>query len=322
MEFALAFLTFAIVVVILLAAFALGGGGQRENVVRRRLEAIEKGARRGHDSRDLKLIREELLSDVPTLNRLLLRWRWAGRLREYIAQAGLDVKPGRLILLSAVLAVGSFVVVQRLYRYPVLPILAAAAGAVAPIVFVAFKRSRRLRAFEKSFPEAIDLLGRAVRAGHSFTTGLEMIGTELPEPVAGEFRAAFDEQNFGLPLRDALLNLAERVPIIDVQFFVTALLVQKETGGNLAEILDNLAHVVRDRFRILGEVRIRTAQGRLTAAILMALPPFMIMALRVLNPDYINLLFTDPWGPYMLGGAALLQILGSLMLWKIVNIEV
>ncbi len=322
MEFALAFLTFAIVVVILLAAVALGGGGQRENVVRRRLEAIEKGVRRGHESRDLKLIREELLSDVPTLHRLLLRWRWAGRLRDYITQAGLDIKPGRLIVLSAVLAVGSFVVVQRLYRYPVLPILAAAAGAVAPIVFVAFKRSRRLRAFEKSFPEAIDLLGRAVRAGHSFTTGLEMIATELPEPVAGEFRAAFDEQNFGLPLRDALLNLAERVPIIDVQFFVTALLVQKETGGNLAEILDNLAHVVRDRFRILGEVRIRTAQGRLTAAILMALPPFMIMALRVLNPDYINLLFTDPWGPYMLGGAALLQILGSLMLWKIVNIEV
>ncbi len=322
MAFALAFLTFAIVVVILLAAFALGGGSKRENVVRRRLEAIERGVRRGHDSTNLTLIREELMSDVPALNRLLLRWSWAGRLRHFIAQAGLDVKPGRLILFSTVLALGSFVVVQRLYRNPVVPAVAATAAGLAPIAFVAFKRSRRLRAFERSFPEAIDLLGRAVRAGHSFTTGLEMVATELAEPVAGEFRAAFDEQNFGLPLRDALLNMAERVPIIDVRFFITALLIQKETGGNLAEILDKLAHVIRDRFRILGEVRIRTAQGRLTAGILMAVPPFMVATLRVLNPDYINLLFTDPWGPYMLGGAALLQVLGSIMLWKIVNIAV
>jgi tight adherence protein B len=322
MAFALAALTFAIIVVILLGAFALGGGARQKNVVRQRLEAIEKGVRRGHDSSNLKLIRDELLSDVPALHRLLLRWSWATRLRDYIGQAGLDWKPGRLILWSAVLALGAYIVVQRVYPNPILPTVVGATAGLAPITFVVFKRSRRLRAFEKSFPEAIDLLGRAVRAGHSFTTGLEMIATELPEPVAGEFRTAFDEQNFGLPLRDALLNLAGRVPIIDVQFFITALLVQKETGGNLAEILDNLAHVVRDRFRILGEVRVRTAQGRLTAAILIAVPPFMIVALRALNPDYINLLFTDPWGPYMLGAAAILQVIGSIALWKIVDIEV
>jgi tight adherence protein B len=322
MQFALAGLTFGIVVVVLLGAFALGGGGKAENVVRRRLEAIEKGVRRGNESSDLKLIREELLSDVPTLHRLLLRWHWAKRLRDFIAQAGLDLNPGRLILLSAVLGVGSYVVVQLLRPNPILDVLAAAAAALAPICFVAFKRSRRLRAFERGFPEAIDLLGRAVRAGHSFTTGLDLIATEMAEPVAGEFRTTFDEQNFGLPLRDALLNMAERVPIVDVQFFVTALLVQKDTGGNLAEILDNLAHVVRDRFRILGEVRVRTAQGRLTAAILMALPPLMIVLLRTTNPDYIKPLFDDPWGVYMLGGAALLQIIGSLLLWRIVNIEV
>jgi tight adherence protein B len=213
-------------------------------------------------------------------------------------------------------------VVLRLFANPIIPALAAVAAAVIPLSFVAIKRSRRMRAFERTFPEAIDLLGRAVRAGHSFATGLEMIATELPEPVSGEFRTAFDEQNFGLPLRDALMNLAERVPIIDVQFFVTALLVQKETGGNLAEILDKLAHVVRDRFRILGEVRVRTAQGRLTASILMGLPPLMTVIMRALNPSYINTLFTDPWGPYMLGGAAVLQVIGSLLLWKIVNIEV
>src|SRR5262249_45864764 len=148
-----------------------------------------------------------------------------------------------------------------------------------PFLVVVFQRRRRLRKFEEYFPEALDLLGRAVRAGHAFTTGLEMISKECPEPLAGEFRTAFEEQNFGLPLRDALLNLAERIPIVDVQFFVTALLIQKETGGNLAEILDGLSRVIRDRFRIYREVRVRTAQGRLTAGILIALPLFMMAIL-------------------------------------------
>jgi len=322
MEFALAALTFAIVAVLLLAAFALGGGGRREDVIRRRLDAIDRGTRRGSESSQLKLVRDELLSDVPALHRLLMGWSRARRLREFLAQAGLKTKPGKLILWSLVLALGAYAVVQYFYHNSILAILAAAGGLLGPLAFVAFKRSRRLRAFEKNFPEAIDLLSRAVRAGHSFTTGLEMIATELPEPVAGEFRTAFEEQNFGLPLRDALLNLSERVPLIDVRFFVTALLIQKETGGNLAEILDNLSHVVRDRFRILGEVRIKTAQGRLTAGILMALPPFVVVMMRFLNPDYVNQLFTDPWGPYMLGGGAILQVIGSIMLWKIVNIEV
>jgi len=322
MELALPALTFAVIAMIVVTIALLSGGKKGESVVQRRLEAIDKGIRRGHNSPQLKLLRDELLSDVPSLHRLLVHWSWARRLRDYISQAGLNIKPGRLVVLSGVLGLGGYLVLRLFNQGPILALLAAVGAALAPLAFVAIKHSRRLRAFEKNFPEAIDLLGRAVRAGHSFTTGLEMIATELPEPVAGEFRTMFDEQNFGLPLRDALLNLTERMPILDVQFFVTALLIQKETGGNLAETLDNLSHVIRERFRILGEVRIRTAQGRMTAGILMALPPFMILMLRVLNPDYIGLLFTDPWGPYMLGGAAMLQIVGSAMLWKIVSIEV
>jgi tight adherence protein B len=321
MDFALAVLTFAIVVLILLLAFALGGR-ERKNVVGRRLEAIGRGVRRGDDSPQFKLLRDEVLSGLPRFNRLLLRWGWAERLRGFIAQAGLNILPGKLILWSAVLGLGLYILVPYVYPNPIAALVAGAVGALAPTAFVAFKRSRRLRAFEKSFPEAIDLLGRAVRAGHAFTTGLEMVSTELPEPVAGEFKIAFDEQNFGLPLREALINLAERVPIVDVRFFVTALLIHKETGGNLAQILDDLSHVIRDRFKLLGEVRVRTAQGRLTAGILIALPPAMILILRALNPDYVNLLFTDPLGPYMLGGALLLQIVGSGLLWKIVNIQV
>jgi tight adherence protein B len=259
---------------------------------------------------------------MPVFNRLLARATWVGRLRVFIAQAGLNILPGRLILWCAVAALGLYVIVQYVYPNTIIALICAAVGLAAPLIVVAFKRSQRLRAFEKNFPEAIDLLGRAVRAGHAFTTGLEMVTTELPEPVAGEFKLVFDEQSFGLPLRDALTNLAERVPIIDVRFFVTALLIHKETGGNLAQILDDLSHVIRDRFKLMREVRVRTAQGRLTAVILIALPPGMILLMRVLNPEYVNTLFTDPVGPYMLGGAAFLQVVGSALLWKVVNIQV
>src|SRR6201987_3441936 len=200
--------------------------------------------------------------------------------------------------------------------YPQFPIalLAAIVATITPFSIVAFKRKRRLRKFEEHFPEALDLLGRAVRAGHAFTTGLELISNERAEPLAGEFRTAFEEQNFGLPLRDALLNLSERVPIIDVRFFVTALLIQKETGGNLAEILDGLARVIRDRFRIYREVRVRTAQGRLTAGILIALPLGMMMLMRILNPKYIGVLFTDPKGVLVLTVAGIMQLIGSMVI--------
>ena len=322
MEIGIAVLTFGIVAVILLLGFGLAGGS-RKNVIGRRLEAIERGTgRSGPGSPQLKLLRDEVMSSVPRLNRLLLRSSWAVRLRTYTAQAGLDILPGKLILITAVLGLGPYIVVPYFYPNVILAILAGVVGAALPWLYLAFKRSSRLRAFEKIFPEAVDLLGRAVRAGHAFTTGLEMVATELPQPVAGEFNLVFDEQSFGLPLRDALTNFAERIPIVDVRFFVTALLIHKETGGNLAAILDDLAAVIRDRFRLLRDVRVRTAQGRLTAGILIALPPSMILIMRWLNPDYVNVLFTDPLGPYMLGGAALLQIIGSVILWKIVNIQV
>lgn len=319
----LAALTFLIVAAICVATALLTGMDRHEALVRRRLEAVQKAEKRGHVSLGLKLVRDELLSDVPVVHRFLLRWSWANRLREILGQAGIRVKPGKIILSSAVLALGTYQCVFLLFHLGfVIALLAGALGGCLPYLYVLIMRHRRLRAFEKRFPEALDLLCRAVRAGHAFSTGLEMIGKELPEPVAGEFRTAFEEQNFGLPLRDALLNLSERVPIIDVRFFVTALLIQKETGGNLAEILDGLARVIRDRFRIYGEVRVKTAQGRLTAAILMGLPPVMMMVIGLLNPSYMHVLYTDPMGPKMLLVAAILQIVGAMWLWRIVSIEV
>ena len=321
MALVLAMLVFFAVLVACVLPFAISSNTKQQEIARRLL-AIESARKRGHDTKDLQLMRDELLSTVPVLHRLMLGWSWAAKLRAFLAQAGLQVKPGKLVLIIGVAALGTYVVVLQLYQTALLALGAGIAGGFLPILVVSVLRRRRLRQFEKHFPEAIDLLGRAVRAGHAFSTGLEMIGKELPEPVSGEFRTAFEEQNLGLPLREALLNLIERVPIIDVRFFVTALIVQKDTGGNLAEILDNLSHTIRERFKILGEVRVRTAQGRLTAAILIGLPPFMLFLLNVINPQYVRLLFDDPWGMYILGTAALLQVMGSAILWKIVHIEV
>ncbi len=321
MALVLAMLVFFAILVACVLPFAISSNTKQQEIGRR-LVAIESARKRGHDSKDLQLMRDELLSTVPVLHRLMLGWSWAAKLRAFLAQAGLQMRPGKLVLIIGVAALGTYVVVLQLYRSGLLALGAGIAGGFLPILVVSVLRRRRLRQFEKHFPEAIDLLGRAVRAGHAFSTGLEMIGKELPEPVSGEFRTTFEQQNLGLPLREALLNLIERVPIIDVRFFVTALIVQKDTGGNLAEILDNLSHTIRERFKILGEVRVRTAQGRLTAAILIGLPPFMLFLMNVVNPQYVRLLFDDPWGRYILGTAVLLQVIGSAILWKIVHIEV
>jgi tight adherence protein B len=322
MALLLSILTFLIVVSILVLIWLFVGTDANQEVVRRRMESVRKAERRGDVSLNLKLVRDEMLSSVPALHRLLVAWPWSSRLRDFVAQAGMKTKPGKVLLLSAVLGLGTYLIAGMSHPQFPIALLAGIFATILPFSVIAFKRRRRLRKFEEQFPEALDLLGRAVRAGHAFTTGLEMIAKESAEPVAGEFRAVFEEQNFGLPLRDALLNMTERIPLVDVRFFVTALLIQKETGGNLAEILDGLARVIRDRFRIYREVKTRTAQGRLTAGILISLPPLMMFMLGMINPHYVRVLFDDPVGPMVLAVAATMQLIGSALLWKIIHFEV
>jgi tight adherence protein B len=322
MALTIALLTFIGVMVIFLVFWLLLGGATTQEVVRQRMESVQSAERRTGSGLDLQLVRDEALSGVPLLNRLMMRLSWSGRLQSMIIQAGIRTRPGKVLLISGVAGLATYLVVGWVLGQSSMAAIAALVAVTVPVAVVAIKRRRRMMQFEQSFPEALDLLGRAVRAGHAFTTGIEMVATESPEPVSGEFRTTFEEQNLGLPLRDALLNMAQRVPLVDVRFFATALLVQKETGGNLAEILDELARVMRERFRIHREVQVKTAQGRLTAAILIALPIGMLVVMKVLNPGYIDVLFTDPIGPKILAGAALLQIIGSLILWKIVHIDV
>ena len=184
------------------------------------------------------------------------------------------------------------------------------------------KRSSRLYKFEEHFPEALDLLSRAVRAGHAFSAGMKMVADELGEPVGPEFRKAFDEQNYGLPLKESLNNLAERIPILDVRFFSTAVLIQRETGGNLSEILDNLANVVRERFKIRRQVRVHTAHGRFTGYVLMALPAFLAIALFFINPSHMRLLFEEQLGQMMIVACIVMQTAGFIWIKQIVKIEV
>src|SRR5436309_976668 len=194
--------------------------------------------------------------------------------------------------------------------------------AVLPYSYASIQRNRRFEKFEELFPEAIDTLARAVRAGHAFTTALEMITSEVTEPVAGEFRQLFEEQKFGMPVRDALMNLTQRVPLVDVKFFVTAVMLQRETGGNLAEILDNLSYVIRERFKILRQVRVYTAQGRLTMMLLMALPPIIVVTMRMLNPTFIEPLFADPIGHVLVVAGISLQTVGYFVIRRIIQIQV
>jgi tight adherence protein B len=199
---------------------------------------------------------------------------------------------------------------------------AAIVGMVMPIGFLRFKRKQRMKKFEELFPEALDLLSRAIRAGHAFQTAMGMVADEMVAPVGIEFKKSFEQQNYGLPLKEALNQLSERVPLMDVRFFVTAVQIQRETGGNLAEILDNLAHVVRERFKILRQVRTHTAHGRFTGYVLLALPAALAVALSFISPEHIRTLFTTRMGQTMVMGAIVMQTIGFFWIKKVIKIEV
>jgi tight adherence protein B len=322
MALLIALLTFVVATAACLLILFSFSRSDRQEIIQRRIEAVQKVEGHGTAAVGVELVRDETMSSVPLLNRVLLRWSWSARFKEFARQAGVDTRPGKVFLVSAVLAVLGYLFASAAHAGFPLPLLVGVVLGASPMAYIALKRRKRLRQFEENFPEALDLLNRAVRAGHAFTTGLGMIATEASEPLAGEFRTTFEEQNFGLPLRDALQNLAERVPLIDVRFFVTALLIQKETGGNLTEILENLAHVIRDRFRIYRDARSKSAHGRLTAGILILLPVAMVVALGTVNPNYVRVLYGDPLGLRILWGAAVWQVIGAFLLWRIVKIEV
>jgi tight adherence protein B len=259
---------------------------------------------------------------LPAVDRLVGDTARGSALARWIEQSGTKASISGILLAALVSAGVMMLIAGMITRAPWSLPFGAALGFAIPFMVLRFKRTRRMRAFEEQFPEGLDLISRALKAGHAFATGLKMVAEELPEPVGPEFRKIFDEQNFGLPLKDALENLTARVPLLDVRFFATAVLIQRETGGNLSEILENLAHVVRERFKILRQVRVYTAHGRLTGYVLLALPAVLAIALSFINPEHMNMLFREPMGRMMLMSALVMQTIGYLWIKRVVKIEV
>ena len=244
---------------------------------------------------------------------------------EQIQQAGLNWSPTRLIAamgLAMIPGLGIGAIMPFLLNGPTTAVTLALTFGALPYLIVRKKRSKRLATMEEQFPEALDFLARSMRAGHAFSISLEMLGEEMADPLGQEFRALFNEQNLGAPLDIALRNFAMRVPLLDVRFFTSSVLLQKQTGGNLSEILSRLAYVIRERFRLKGQVKAASAHGRLTATILTLLPVCTMLALLVVAPGYLQGMAADPDGKWLIGGAIFAQVLGNFFIKKIINIKV
>lgn len=320
---ALAFLVFLAALGITLSAlYFLVEAPASRKFMRTRLATTQELFLTPSGDPDVQLLQEEMLSEIPWLNRLLLRFSVFNRIQRFLGQADLTIRLDQFLFLCAGFAlVGVIVALSVRYPAPGVLVVAGVTGSL-PFAFVAYKRKVRFSRFEELFPDAIDLLARAVRAGHAFTSGFELIAKEMPQPIAGEFSTTYEQQNLGMPLREALDNLGHRMPLPDVQLFISALQIQRESGGNLAEILDKLSYVVRERFKILRQIRVHTAEARMSLYILTAIPPATALLLFFVNREYMMTLVEEPAGHMMIVAAIVLQIVGYLVMRKITELEV
>ena len=268
------------------------------------------------------VIAQKHAGPLPGLDKFLESSLSGAGLARLIEQSGVKTTPAAILLISVALAAtaafAGAVFTRNMYAIPVCGI----AGLATPYVWLLRQRSVRVAKFEEQFPDALDLMSRAVRAGHAFPSTLGMVADEMPSPVGPEFKKTFDQQNFGLPLREALDGLAGRVPLLDIKFFVTAVAIQRESGGNLSEILENLGRVVRERFKIRRQVRVHTAHGRFTGYVLMALPAALAAALSYINPEQMQMLFREQMGQMMLAAAVVMQVVGFIWIRQVIKIEV
>lgn len=269
---------------------------------------------------------KEIESDKPTgFKRLFSTMQFSKHASEQLLQAGLNWSSTRLLtsmLLLTIPGMGLGLLLPFLFNGPTTAIAMGLLFGSIPYLVVRAKRKKRLNTLEEQFPESLDFLARSMRAGHAFSISLEMLGEEMADPLGQEFRALFNEQNLGAPIDIALHNFSVRVPLLDVRFFTSSVLLQKQTGGNLSEILSRLAYVIRERFRLKGQVKAASAHGRLTATILTLLPVCTMVALLLVAPGYLQTMAEDSDGKFLIGGAIVAQILGNFFIKKIINIKV
>lgn len=319
----ISFLVFIFGLFLVFGAYLLathGTDAKRARLQRRLADALLHSAHT--EDVEVVLARNELMSEIPALNRTLVRLQAAMQLKRMLDQADLHITPSRLVMFSAMAGLLGALATSVLTISLVFMIVGGLVSASFPFVHVWWKRRKRFDAFLEHLPDALDLMSRGLSAGHAFSEALHMVSAEMPEPIASEFRKTYEEQNLGLSLKLALENLCQRVPVLDLKMCVTAVLIQRETGGNLAEILEKVAYTIRERFRIMGDLKTLTTSSRMSAWLLCGLPIFVTFVITVMNPEYMSVLWKDQRGHYLIAAALFLQVTGMLIVRKILNIKI
>ena len=316
-----ALLAFVAVVLLIEALYMIWNSykGPEAKKIEQRLRALSAGS---DTSARAAVLKNRMLSEVPAIDRLLFAIPRAHTLDRLLLQSGLNWTVAKLLLLALIFGVGTYMAMSLLYVTPLLRIGAALGAAFLPLAYVQWKRRRRLHRIEQQLPDALDLIGRALRAGHALPSGLQMAGEEMADPIGGEFRITHDEINFGVSMQQALMNLSGRVPITDLRYFVVAVLVQREAGGNLTELLDGLSTLIRNRLKFHARVKVLTTEGRMSAWVLCLLPFVIAALLNFANHDFIAILWTDPAGIVITKIVLGMMALGALWIFKLVRIRV
>lgn len=295
--------------------------GIQNRRIRNRLDALSTDTA-AEEEIVYPILKDDKLSEIPTMNRILSKFRFSQNLQRLIDQSGISMKAGALVL--AMLSLGGliFLLVMNYLNNLIFALIAAFIVGSLPYHYILRKRRKRREEFESLLPEAIDLMTNALKSGFSLESALRMVAREVPDPLGIEFGIAFEEQNLGVSLTEALSNMGQRVKSDELNLMVTALLIHKKTGGNLAEVLEKIGTTIRERFRMEREVKIHTAHGRFTGLVLVLLPIIVAVAIWVLNPEYLKILFVERAGNYILGAAIIMQILGIWAINRIVNIRI
>jgi len=287
--------------------------------IEKRLQAISAGSQ---ISKETSLVKQRLLSESPTLEKLLLQAPRIHSLDRLLVQSGLQLSVANFLGYTVMAILGSFSLAVLFNLTSLMVLLCVFLIGALPTFLVLSARKKRLEKIEQQLPEAIDLMARALKAGHAFSGALQMVAEEGPEPISEEFRVTFDEVNYGIALQDALMSLSVRIPITDLRYFVIAVLIQRESGGNLSELLENISGLIRARLKLLGTIRVLSAEGRLSAWILSCLPFALAAVIHLVNPGFLSVLFTDPIGPMLIGGALSLMVIGVFIMSRIIKIRV
>ena len=293
--------------------------GPEAKKIEQRLKALSASA---DTSARATVLKNRMLSEVPAIERILLGVPRIHRLDRFLLQSGLDWTVAKLLLMSIVFGTLVYSALSLVNLLPLLQLCAAIAAAFLPFAYVQRKRAKRLRRIEQQLPDTLDLMGRALRAGHALPSGLQMAGQEMTDPIAGEFRITHDEINFGVSMQQALSNLSERVPLTDLRYFVVAVLVQREAGGNLTEVLDNLSELIRNRLKFHGKIKVLTTEGRMSGWVLCLLPFIIAGLMNFVNHDFIKVLWTDPVGIAITNIMLGMMAVGAVWLYKLVQIRV